>query len=50
MFHVNDEPESKFLCTETIKLCSIVLYCMVKKRLENPDWEAVTGSLTSDTI
>ena len=50
MFHVNDEPESKFLYTETIKLCCIVLYCMVKKGQENPDWEAVTGSLTPDTI
>ena len=27
-FYVNDEPESKFLYTETIKLYCIVLYCM----------------------
>ena len=28
-FYVNDEPESKFLYTETVKLHCIVLYCAV---------------------
>ena len=28
-FYVNDEPESKFLYIETIKLHCIVLYCIV---------------------
>ena len=30
-FYVNDEPESKFLYIETIKLYCIVLYCIVMR-------------------
>ena len=31
-FYVNDEPESKFLYTETIKLYCIVLHLCVQRR------------------
>ena len=33
MFYVNDEPEGKFLYTETIKLYCIVLYGFLKGKL-----------------
>ena len=32
-FYVNNEPESKFLYIETIKLYCIVLYCIVTPKI-----------------
>ena len=38
MFYVNDEPEGKFVYTQTIKLYCVVLYCIgikLQPQLEN---------------
>ena len=48
-FYVNDEPESKFLYIETIKLYCIALYCILKKRewRRMPDREKITSQACS---